>query len=77
MGNAYTLGIKCCDCTEVKVLEDLPVQESTCTSTAVGNAYTLCIKCCDCTEVKVLEDLPVKESTCMYEYCCGECIYTG
>ena len=63
------------ECNEVKVFEDLPVQESTCT--AVGNAYTLGIKCCDCTEVKVLEDLPVQESTCMYEYCCGECIYTG
>ena len=32
--------VKCCDCTEVKVYEDLPVQESTCTSTAVGNEYT-------------------------------------
>ena len=32
--------VKCCDCTEVKVYEDLPVQESTCMSTAVGNEYT-------------------------------------
>ena len=30
-----------CKCNEVKVFESLPVQENTCTSTAVGNAYTL------------------------------------
>ena len=32
---------------------------------------------CKCNEVKVFEDLPVEESTCIYEYCCGECVYTG
>ena len=67
--------VKCCKCNEVKVYEDLPVQESTCTSTAVGNAYTLGIKCCDCTEVKVYEDLPVQESTCMSTAVGNE--YTG
>ena len=30
-----------CKYNEVKVFESLPVQENTCTSTAVGNAYTL------------------------------------
>ena len=29
-----------CKCNEVKVFEDLPVQESTCKSNAVGNEYT-------------------------------------
>ena len=54
--------VKCCKCNEVKVFEDLPVEESTCMyEYCCGGMRIHWVKCCDCTEVKVYEDLPVQE----------------
>ena len=59
-------------CKNVHSFEGLPCYNG------VGNAYIHWVKCCKCDMMKFqcLKACQFRK-VYMYEYCCGECIYTG